>query len=195
MCTGLPYEHRVVDVTDDIAVRKLVREIESSCERLDLLVNNAGVGLSALAVMTTTADALEVLRTNLLGAIVVTREVAAGMVRRRSGRIISIASVAVPLHMQGASAYAASKAGLIEYTRVVAKELAPFGVTCNVIAPSLVATGMAEALSDKATKEYLQGLTIKRPATIADVANALLFFASPSSGYLTGQVLYLGLAA
>lgn len=192
---GLRYEHRVVDVTDEVAVRTLVGEIESTFARLDLLVNNAGIGLSALALMTPTADALEVLRTNLLGAMVVTREVAAGMVRRRSGRIVSIASVAVALHMQGASAYAASKAGLIEYTRVLAKELAPFGVTCNVIAPSLVATRMADGLSERATKGYMEGLTIKRPATVADVANALLFFASPSSGYVTGQVLHLGLVA
>jgi len=189
------FEYHAVDVGDEAGVRELIGAIDRRHGRLDLLVNNAGIGLSALAVMTPTLAIEELVRTNLIGPMLVTRESARIMIRQRAGRVVNIASVAVPLQMDGASLYSATKAGLIQYTHVLAKELASFGITCNVVAPSLVDTEMKRALSAKAVEAYLTGLTIKRLATVDDVANAVLFFASTASGYVTGQVLYLGLSA
>lgn len=191
----VPFEYHAVDVGDERGVREMINAIDRVHRRLDLVVNNAGVGLSALALMTSTEATLELVRTNLVGTMLVTREAARIMVPRRVGRIVNIASVAVPLQIGGASVYSATKAGVIQYTRVLAKELASFGITCNVVAPSLVDTEMQRALSVKAVEAYLAGLTIKRLATIEDVTNAVLFFASPASSYVTGQVLYLGLSA
>lgn len=191
---AIGYEHRVVDVTDETAVASLVADIGRDHGRLDILVNNAGIGRSALALASSLEDAEAMIRVNLLGTFLASREAAKLMMRRRSGRIINVASVAVPLRMEGAAIYSASKAAIIQFTKVLARELASFGITCNVIAPSLVESDMMRALGRKGVDRYLERLTIPRVARIEDVCNATWFFASPDSDYVTGQVLYLGLA-
>lgn len=193
---GAGYTHRTVDVTDDHSVRELIGWIGTAFGRLDVVINNAGVGMAALEVGANASDVERVIRTNLLGAMSVCRESARLMTRLGAGgRIVNLASVAVPLQMQGSAAYSASKAGLIQYTKVLARELATFNVTCNVVAPSLIDTEMMGSLKPKIVDRYLAALTIKRPAKLDDVTNAIWFFASPESSYITGQVLYLGLAA
>ncbi len=192
---GQNYSHRIVDVADADAVRSLVDWIGSSLGRLDVVVNNAALGLAGFVTDASASDVEQLLRTNLLGPIVVCREAARLMMRQTSGRIINIASVAVPLQMEGSATYTASKAGVIQFTRVLARELAPFGITCNVVAPSFLDTEMTHSLKPVVVRRLLEALTIKRAATIDDVANAVWFFVSPESSYVTGQVLYLGLAA
>lgn len=192
---GLPFQHHAVDITDDVRVRALIADVDQRLGRLDLLVNCAAVGHAALALMSPTDAMRDVLGTNLLGTMIVTRESVRIMVRQRAGRIVTIASIAAALEMEGTALYSASKAGLVAYARVVAKELAPFGITSNVVAPSIVETDMKRALGDKAIEATLARLTIRRLASIDDIANAVLFFASPASAYVTGQVLYLGLSA
>lgn len=192
---GDRYEHHRVDVGDEVQVRRLIGEIRSRHGRLDVVVNNAAVNAAALTLATSGASAAEVLRTNVLGTFLVSRESAMLMMPRRSGRIVNLGSIAVPLGMEGTAIYSASKAAVIQFTRVLAAELAPVGITCNAIAPSVVETSMAGALGEAALGRSVERLTIKRKAVMADVTNALDFFLRPESAYVTGQVLYLGLAA
>lgn len=189
------YDHEVVDVSDPSAVRRLVYGIEERHSRLDLVVNNASVAVSALAAMTSAWEMENAFHTNTFGTMLICREAVRPMIRARRGRIINIASVSVPLQTIGAAAYSATKAAVIQYTKVLAKEISTFNVTCNVVAPSLVETDMSAALEPAAVTSYLEALTIRRFASIEDVTNAVWFFARPESGYLTGQVLYLGLTA
>ncbi len=188
---GDNYVHHVLDVCDEDAVRRMFADIMQRHGRLDVLVNNAGIGLAALALMTSLASAETVLRTNLLGTILLCREASKLMIKKKAGRIVNMSSIAVPLAMEGASIYSASKAAVVQYTRVLAKELSDFGVTCNIVAPSLVETDMLSSLSGPTREKYLSGMTIKKVATQADVVNAVEFFARAESGALTGQTLTL----
>ena len=115
------------------------------------------------------------------------------MLKRKFGRIVNISSIAVDLHMQGASAYAASKSAMVEFSKILARELGPAGITCNVVAVSLSETDMTASLSSDVIERYEQRLDIKRWAAIDDVCNVISFFVSPASGYVTGQVIHLGL--
>jgi 3-oxoacyl-[acyl-carrier protein] reductase len=114
------------------------------------------------------------------------------MIRQRFGRIINISSMAVGLYMPGASAYIASKSAVEDFTKVLAKELGPSGITCNVIALSLVDTDMMDSLKHEVVEKYMQSLVFNRKTEMKDICNAVEFFASPSSGYITGQILRLG---
>jgi len=189
------YEHCKVDVTDEAALRRAIVDLERRHKRLDVLVNSAGLGMSALALMSPTALSEEVLRVNFLGTVLACREGARVMMKKKFGRIINLASVAVPLQIEGASVYSASKAAVIQFSKVLAKEMAQFQITCNVVAPSLVQTDMMAQLKPEVVKKYLDGLVLHRPATLEEVCHTVWFFAQPESGYLTGQVLYMGLTA
>jgi len=186
------YVHAELDITDEAKVRDWVLGISRSHGRIDLVVNNAGLGESSLVLGTSTESARSAVETNFLGAFSVCREASKAMLTKRSGRLINISSIALGLHMKGAASYAASKAALVEFSKILAKELGPTGITCNVIAISLVESEMSENLTDDACSYYSQNLAFDRWATIDDIANAVSFFASPESGYITGQVLNLG---
>ncbi len=186
------YTHHVADVGDEAAVRALVRAVGP---RLDVLVNNAGIGLSALALSSSAAAIEATWRTNFLGTVLCAREAAKPMMRRRYGRIVSLSSMAVPLRMEGSSVYGASKAAVEHFTRVLARELAPTGITANVVAPSFVETDMVAGFSPEVREACLAALTIRRPATVAEVCHAVEFFTRPEAAVITGQTLVLGLAA
>jgi 3-oxoacyl-[acyl-carrier protein] reductase len=133
------------------------------------------------------------MRVNYMGSFFVSREAAKVMVRQKSGRIINTASMACGLHSEGVSAYAASKSAVIEYSKVLAKELAASNVTVNVIAPSMVETDMLDELGEEGRESALQSLTLKRTCSLEEVSHVVAFLASDLAGCLTGQVLYLGL--
>ena len=145
-----------------------------------------------LALLTSTALVESTVRTNFVGTFSVCREASKVMLKHKFGRIINISSIAVGLHMEGASVYAASKSATVEFSKVLAKELGPTGITCNVVALSLVETDMTAGLSEEAIERYKEGLAIKRWAAMEDVCNVISFFASPASSYVTGQVINLG---
>ena len=186
------YEHAIVDVGNDEQVRQWIRTVARSYGQIDVVVNNAGVGPAALALVTSTDLVESTFRTNFLGTFTVCREAARIMLKRKFGRIINISSMAVGLHMKGASAYVASKSAIVEFSKVLAKELGPTGITCNVVALSLVETDMTAGLGEEVIQCYKEGLAIKRWAAIDDVCNVISFFASPASSYVTGQVIHLG---
>jgi 3-oxoacyl-[acyl-carrier protein] reductase len=190
------YQHVQVDVCDERQVRQWIRSLQNGYRHIDVLVCNAGLAPAALLLTMTPGEVLEpLLRTNVSGTYYVCREVAKVMMLQRSGRIITVSSMAVGLHEEGTSAYSASKSAVVEMTKILAKELAPLGVTCNVIAPSMVMTEAVEALGESVAARALQKLTIKRTLTIEEICNVISFFAAPESACITGQVIHMGLVS
>jgi 3-oxoacyl-[acyl-carrier protein] reductase len=188
------YIHCRVDVADEEQVRRWIAEVRRELKHIDVLVCNAGLAPAALLLTMTPGSVLgDVLRVNVAGTYYVCREVARVMMVRRRGRIITMSSMAVGLHEEGTSAYAASKSAIVEMTKVLAKELAPAGITCNVLAPSMIVTEAVEALGPEVRARALDKLTIKRPVTLEEICNVVSFFAAPESACITGQVIHMGL--
>ena len=178
-----------VDVSDTAAVAAAAKEILESAGRVDILVNNAGVTRDNLLMRMSEEEWDTVINTNLKGAFNFTKAFSRPFIRQRSGRIINIASVIGLIGNAGQSNYAASKAALIGFTKSIAKELAPRGITVNAIAPGFIETDMTAALDDKVRGEILAGVPLKRFGSPDDIAHAAVFLAMEPSGYITGQVL------
>jgi len=190
------YIHTNVDVRDEDHVVAWVRAVERRHRRIDVVVNNAGLAPAATPALMTSGGVLDdVLRTNAIGTYLVAREAARGMITRRFGRIINVSSMAVGLHEEGTAAYAASKSAIVEFTRIMAKEWAASGVTCNVIAPSMFPTQAVEALGEAVIARALQKLTVKRPVTMEEMCHVLEFLIHPLGGIVTGQVIAMGLVS
>jgi len=188
------YFHSVVDIGDENQVRLWIRAVKNHFHRVDVLVCNAGLApANLLMTMTPGKVLIDLLNVNIAGSYFVSREVSKLMLLQRSGSIITISSIAVGLHEEGTSAYAASKASIVEMTKIMAKELAPVGITCNILAPSMVMTDALNALGEEIIKRALSKLTIKRLVTIDEVCNIISFYAAPESRCITGQVMHMGL--
>jgi len=177
------------DVTDAEAVDKLISKTTGKFGSLDIVVNNAGITRDTLLVRMSDDDWDAVIRINLRGAFIVTRASAKVMMKQRSGRIVNIASVVGILGNAGQANYSASKAGLIGLTKSSARELAPRGITVNAVAPGFIKTEMTEAMTEQATEAFLKTVPLRRKGEPDDVASAVLFLASESAGYITGQTL------
>jgi len=187
------YTHAIVDITDGGGVQSWIDDVLRAFGRIDVVVNNAGMmPVSTLALATPLDVAEETMKTNYLGTFSVCKETAKVMLRRRTGRIINLSTIAVGLHLEGASAYIASKSAVVGFSKVLAKELAPAGTTVNVIAVSLMETEMSASLDQEQRERYREHFAIKRWATIDDICNVVSFLSSPDSGYVTGQVINLG---
>jgi 3-oxoacyl-[acyl-carrier protein] reductase len=162
---------------------------ESALGPIDILVNNAGMTRDNILLRLTDADWDAVLDANLKGAFHTTRAAIKGMMKRRSGRIINVSSIVGIVGNKGQANYAASKAGLIGFTKSVAKEYAGRGILANCIAPGYVETDMTSGLPDTAKATLLQDIALGRLGRPEDVAGAALFLASDLAAYITGQVL------
>ena len=178
-----------LDVTDPDDVRQLVDGVLERLGRIDVLVNNAGIARDQLVLRLKPPDWDAVLATNLTGAFTCTQAVLRPMVRQRSGRIISISSVVGQMGNAGQANYAASKAGLIGFTKALAREVASRGITANVVAPGLIDTDMTRALAEGGQDAWRTMVPLGRLGTPADVAHAVCFLASDAASYITGQVL------
>ena len=178
-----------VDVSDTAAVDAAAGKILDDAGRVDILVNNAGVTRDNLLMRMSEEEWDTVINTNLKGAFNFTKALTRPFIKQRSGRIINIASVIGLIGNAGQSNYAASKAALIGFTKSIAKELAPRGITVNAIAPGFIETDMTAALDDKVRGEILAGVPLKRFGSPDDIAHAAVFLAMEPSGYITGQVL------
>lgn len=184
------YRHDRLDVSDEGAVKKWVASVARDLGRIDVAVCNAGIVGSALMMPVTPISTLNAFTaTHLRGTFLVCREVSKVMVRQRSGRIVNLSSPAVAWHLPGTAAYAATKAGVEEMTRVLAAELAPAGVTCNVVRPGLVMTDPARAMGGDWAERLLDRQAIRRAVTVDEVCRAIDFFAAPASSAITGQTL------
>lgn len=186
------YCHFAGDVSDEDFVKETFRLVKDRYESVHILINNAGVLLSQLALLTSDSSAEGVIRTNFLGAVGVTRECAKVMLRNKFGRIVNISSMAVPLSPIGSAIYSASKSALTQFSRVFAKEVADSGITCNVLGITAFDSEMTQSLSQNKLEELIQSLAIKRSATIGDITNVIDFFVREESSNVTGQVVYLG---
>jgi 3-oxoacyl-[acyl-carrier protein] reductase len=177
------------DVSDERQVDSEVKKIVDRYKKIDIVVNNAGVTSDNLLVRLKPEDWDRVLGTNLKGTVHCTKAVCRGMLRERYGRIINITSVVGQTGNAGQSAYAASKAGIIGFTRAMARELASRGITVNAVAPGYIDTEMTEKLSGDLKQEFLRSIPLGRFGGVEDVAAAVSFLAGPAAGYITGQVV------
>jgi 3-oxoacyl-[acyl-carrier protein] reductase len=178
-----------VDVADHAAVQGLCGEVMADFTRVDILVNNAGITKDGLSMRMSPEDWDAVITTNLKGAFNFYQGVARAMMKQRSGRIINIASVAGLMGNAGQANYAASKAGLIAFTKVVARELATRGITSNAVAPGFIGTDMTDVLSAEIKETVVKQIPMQKFGEPEDIASAVAFLASAEARYITGQVL------
>jgi len=177
------------DVADPEAVRAGVAAVAERFGAVDVLVNNAGRSHDALLLRLRDEDWAAVLGTNLGGVFHCTRAVARVMVRARKGCIVNVTSVVGEMGNGGQSAYAAAKAGVIGFTKAVARELAPRGITVNAVSPGLVEAGMTDGMDEALRATYRAVIPLGREGTSMEVADAVAYLAGPGARYVTGQVL------
>ncbi len=178
-----------MDVTSAEGVRSAVESVLERFSKVDILVNNAGIARDGLLLRMKDDDWEAVLSTNLDGAFRVTRAVLPGMLRQRYGRIINISSVVGLMGNPGQVNYVASKAGLIGFTRALAREVASRNITVNAVAPGFVETDMTAELGEKASEQMRAQIPLKRPGSAPEIAFGVRFLASRMAGYITGHVL------
>jgi len=178
-----------VDVASGEAVAAAAEKILAETGKIDILVNNAGVTRDGLLMRMSEADWDLVLDTNLKGAFLMTKAFTRPLLKQRSGRIINVASVIGLIGNAGQANYAASKAGLIGFTKSVARELASRGITANVIAPGFIDTDMTSGLNEQLKAEVLKTIPLGQFGKPEDIAGAAVFLAGPAGRFITGQVL------
>jgi 3-oxoacyl-[acyl-carrier protein] reductase len=178
-----------VDVTDVASVDALVAGVLERHQRVDILVNNAGITRDQLMLRMKRDEWDQVLSTNLTAAFTCVQAVLKPMIKQRGGRIISISSVVGQMGNAGQVNYAASKAGLIGFSKALAREVASRQITVNVVTPGLVDTDMTKAITGKAQADWASAIPLGRLGTTEEVAAAVCFLASDEAAYITGQVL------
>ncbi len=177
------------NVTDPESCGTAISQVEDALGPIDILVNNAGITRDGLLIRMADADWSAVLDVNLKGVFNMTKAVARGMMKRRAGRVVNIASVVGITGNAGQANYSASKAGVIGFTKTVAKELASRGVLVNAVAPGFIDTDMTKALPESAREVLLKLIPLARLGSPDDVASAVLFLSSDLASYITGQVV------
>jgi 3-oxoacyl-[acyl-carrier protein] reductase len=182
-------KYYAVDVADHAAVQEVGAQILEDFGKIDILVNNAGVTRDRLAMRMSIEDWDTVINTNLRGAFNFTQAIVRAMIKQRSGRIINITSVIGLIGNAGQTNYAASKAGVIGFTKSLARELASRNITVNAVAPGFIATDMTEVLPEELQKNITSKIPLTRVGQPNDVANVVAFLASTEANYITGQVL------
>lgn len=178
-----------IDVANATAVNEAAAKILAEAGKVDILVNNAGVTRDTLLMRMSDEDWDVVLDTNLKGAFLFTKALVRSFIKQRSGRIVNISSVVGLMGNAGQCNYAASKAGLIGLTKSTARELAARGITVNAIAPGFIETDMTSILKEETKEAVLKGIPMASFGQPEDIAQAVLFLASPAARYITGQTL------
>jgi 3-oxoacyl-[acyl-carrier protein] reductase len=180
-----------LDVSKSEEVIKVFEDIEKEFNRIDILVNNAGITKDGLLLRMKEEDWDSVINTNLKGVFLCSKEAMKVMASQRYGRIINITSVAAFMGNPGQANYSASKAGIVGLTKTLAREYAGRGITVNAVAPGFIQTAMTDVLSEKIKEEMKKLIPLGRFGVVDDIANAVVFLASPDSGYITGQVVHV----
>ena len=178
-----------LDIADPVSAETATEAVLKQWERLDILVNNAGITRDTLLLRMKEEDWDAVLQVNLKGAFLFTRAALKPMMKQRWGRIINITSIVGLTGNAGQANYAASKAGLIAFTKSVALEMGSRNITCNAIAPGFIETDMTESLPEQVRQYALQKIALGRLGTPEEVAHGVLFLCSELASYITGQVL------
>ena len=186
------YAHHQVDIADESQVKTIFASIRKRHGRLDVIINNAGIASMNHILLTPLDTVSKITDTNLKGAFLVCREGAKLMKKRRFGRIVNFSTVAVPMQLEGEAIYAASKSAVETFTKVLARELSEFGITCNVVGPTPIETDLIRRIPREKIDRLINSLAIKRLGKFEDVANVIDFFIKPESDSITGQVIYMG---
>jgi len=187
----LGVEFMRVDVSNYEDVNRNVKAVLEDVGKIDILINNAGITRDNLLLRMSEEEFDSVIRVNLKGTFNTTRAVLPSMIKNRWGRIVNVSSVIGIIGNKGQANYAASKAGIIGFTKSVAKEVAARGITVNAIAPGFIETEMTERLPDDVKTAYLKSIPMGRLGNTDDVANLVLFLVSDSASYITGQVVHI----
>jgi len=182
-------EALALDVTNRASIEAAFEAILAGAGRLDHLINNAGITRDGLVLRMKDADWDDVMATNLRGAFVCTQLALRPMLKLKSGRIVNVSSVVGLTGNAGQANYAASKAGLVGFTRSVAREVASRGITVNALAPGFIDTDMTASMTDKAREAVVSAIPMGRVGQVEDVAGAVVFLLSDAASYITGQVL------
>jgi 3-oxoacyl-[acyl-carrier protein] reductase len=186
------YTHANVDVTDEKAVRGWISGVARRHGRVDVVLNNAAIATMNHVLLTPAATANRMLEVNVTGTMLVCREAAKVMMRRRYGRIVNFTTIVAPIALAGEAIYAASKSAVVTFTRILAFELGQWGITCNSFGATPIMTDMIRGVPQDKIDAVVKGLAIKRLGTPEDCVNVCDFFIQPGSDNITGQVLYLG---
>ncbi len=182
---------RVLNVTEEGAIEALIDGIQKEFGKLDILVNNAGITRDNLLMRMKDEDWQAILDTNLTSVYRSSKAVMRGMMKARKGRIINIASVIGVTGNAGQANYAAAKAGIIAFSKSLAREIGSRGITVNVVAPGFIATDMTRDLPEEAKAAMLQQIALGRLGEPADIARAVAFLAGPDAAYITGDTLHV----
>jgi 3-oxoacyl-[acyl-carrier protein] reductase len=180
-----------LDVSNSEEVKKVFENIRKEFNRIDILVNNAGITKDSLLLRMKEEDWDSVMDINLKSVFLCSKEAIKDMSQQRYGRIVNISSVAAFMGNPGQANYGASKAGIVGLTKTLAKEYASRGITANAVAPGFIQTAMTDVLPEKMKEEVKKQVPLGRFGTVKDVAGAVIFLASPDSGYITGQVIHV----
>jgi 3-oxoacyl-[acyl-carrier protein] reductase len=186
------YTHFCLDVADEEKVTAMFTELARRHGRLDVLINNAGIASMNHVLLTPMSTVHRILQTNVVGTFLFCREAAKLMRKGRFGRIVNFATVATPLKLEGEAVYAASKAAIVSLTEVLARELAPLGITVNAVGPTPVKTDLIRSVPAEKMDALLQRQAVRRYGEFRDISNVIDFFIRPESDFVTGQVVYLG---
>lgn len=184
--------HFSLDVADEGAVIDMIGNVRRDFGRIDVLVNNAGIASMNHCLLTPLSTVRKIFETNVFGTFIFAREVAKIMAINKSGRIVNFATVAAPLKLEGEAAYAASKAAICSYTQILARELAPLGITVNAVGPTPIETDLIRSVPKEKIDALLQMQAVHRLGQFRDVSNVIDFFIDDASDFVTGQTIYLG---
>jgi 3-oxoacyl-[acyl-carrier protein] reductase len=186
------YTHHRVDVADEKQVREMVANVAKRHGRLDVILNNAAVASMNHVLLTPAKASNRMLEVNVTGTMLFCRESAKLMMRRKYGRIVNFTTIVAPIALAGEAVYAASKAAVVTFTRILAFELGQWGITCNSFGATPIMTDMIRGVPQEKIDAVVNNLAIKRLGTYEDCSNVCDFFISRASDNITGQVVYLG---
>ena len=187
------YQHFCLDISEESSVKKMFTEIRKKYGRLDVLINNAGVNYAHSPLLLVPYEsALKTVEVNLLGTFLLSREAAKIMKKKSFGRIVNLGSMAVKHEVKGEAIYTASKAAIVSLTRVMAKEISSYGITCNTVSPAAIDTDFIKKINNNALNEVLSRNAIPNVGSLNEVSNTIDWLINTESSAITGQSIYLG---